>query len=128
MLFLVVDAGLRACGSGIFFLLARAGVDSHASSLLACIAYVWGTNELTPGTIAGHLVAVKFFHRQECKVELFLRHPWIVDTLKGVIRCHAEAGTKSRVRRLIAWSVLLAGRSLCYHPFGIRGACALAGI
>ena len=61
------------------FLLAGAGADSYVRLLLAYIAYVWGTNGLAAGTIAGHLAAVKFFHRQERGLELFLRHPWIVD-------------------------------------------------
>ena len=53
------------------FLLAGADVDSHVSSLLACTAYAWSTNELTAGTIVGHLAAVKFFHRQARGLELF---------------------------------------------------------
>ena len=57
------------------FILAGAGGDSHVRSLLAFIAYAWGTNGLTAGTIAGHLAAVKFFHRQKRGLELFLRHP-----------------------------------------------------
>ena len=93
------------------FLLARAGVDSYVSSLLAYIAYGWGTNELTEGTIAGHLTAVKFLYRQERGLELFLRHRSIVDALKGVTHSHAKVGTKSRTRRPVAWSVLLAGES-----------------
>ena len=69
--------------------------------LLAYIAYAWGTNGLTAGTIAGLLAAVKFFH-QERGLELFLRHPWIVDALRGVTCSHAEVGTKSNIRRPIA--------------------------
>lgn len=46
-------------------------------------------------------------------IELALRHPWIVDALKGVARSHADAGTVTRVRRPIAWSVLLLGESIC---------------
>ena len=76
------------------FLLAGAGGDSYLRLLLAYITYAWGTNGLTVGTIAGHLAAVKFLHRQERRLELFLCHPWIVDALKGVTRFHAEAGTK----------------------------------
>ena len=57
------------------FLLAGAGGESHVRSLLAYIAYAWGANVLTAGTIAGHLAAVKFFHRQERGLEIFLRHP-----------------------------------------------------
>ena len=64
-------------------LLAGEGGDSHVHSLLAYIAYAWGNNRLTAGPIADPSVAVKFFHRQECEHELFLRHPWIVDALKG---------------------------------------------
>ena len=56
------------------FLLTGAGGDSYVHLLLAYIAYAWGTNGLTAGTIAGHLVAVKFFRRQERGLELFLRH------------------------------------------------------
>ena len=59
----------------------------------------WGTNGLMAGTIAGHLAAVKFFPRQERGLELFLRHPWVVDVLKRVPRSRAEVGTKSRIRR-----------------------------
>ena len=54
------------------------------------------------GTIAGHLAALKFFHRQEGGLELFLCHPWVVDALKRVTRSRAEAGTKSRIRRPVA--------------------------
>ena len=54
------------------------------------------------GTIAGHLAAVKFFHRQKRGLELLLRHPWVVDALKRVTRCRAEAGTKSRIRTPVA--------------------------
>ena len=102
------------------FLLAGAGGDSHVGSLLAYIAYVWGTNGLTAGTIADHLTALKFFHRQERGLELFLRNPCVVDALKGVTCSHLEAGIKSRIRRPIAWSVLLAGESLCdqWEPGG----------
>ena len=39
-----VSAGLRV------FVLAGAGGNYHVSSLLAYIAYVWGTNGLTAGT------------------------------------------------------------------------------
>ena len=81
------------------FLLAGVGVDSHASSLLAYIAYAWGANGLTVGTIAGHLAAGKFFYRHERGFKLFLRPPWILDALKGASRSHAEAETKSRTRR-----------------------------
>ena len=102
------------------YLLAGAGGDSDVRSLLAYIAYAWGTDGLTAGTIAGHLAAVKLFHRQERGLELFLRHPWIVDALKGVTRSHAEAGTKSCIRRPIAWSVLLTGDSWC-HQWGPGG-------
>ena len=56
------------------FLLAATGGDSHVRSLLAYIAYAWGTNGLTAGTIAGRLA-------QERGLELFLRHPWIVEAL-----------------------------------------------
>ena len=84
------------------FLLAGTGGDSNEPSLLAYIAYGWDTNGLMAGTIADHLVAVKFFHRQEPRLELFLRHPWIVDVLKRVPRSRAEAGTKSRIRRPVA--------------------------
>ena len=97
------------------FLLAEAGEDFHVRSLLAYIAYAWGTNELTADTISGHLAAVKVFHRQERGLELFLRHPWIVDVLKGVTHSHVEAGTKSRIRRPVAWSVLLADDSWCHQ-------------
>ena len=61
------------------FLLAGAGGDSQVHSLLAFIAYAWGTNGQTTGNLAGHLVMVRFFPRQERGLELFLRHPWIVD-------------------------------------------------
>ena len=81
------------------FLLAGAGVDSHASSLLAYIACAWGANGLTVGTIAGHLARGKFFYRHERGFELFVRPPWIVDALKGATRSHAGAETKSRTRR-----------------------------
>ena len=54
------------------------------------------------GTIAGHLAAVKFFHRQERGLDLLLRHPWVVDALKRVTRSRAEAGTKSRIRTPVA--------------------------
>ena len=45
------------------FLLAGEGVDPPASLLLAYIAYAWVTNGLAAGTLAGHLVTVKFFDR-----------------------------------------------------------------
>ena len=57
------------------FLLAGAGGDSHVRSLLVYIAYAWGTDGLTAGTLAGRLAAVKFFHG----LELFFRHTWIID-------------------------------------------------
>ena len=97
------------------FLLAGAGVYFYVRSLLAYIAYAWDTNGLTAGAIVGHLAAVKLFHCQEYGLELFLHHPWIVNALKGVSRSHTEVWTKSRIRRLIAWSVLLAGESLCHQ-------------
>ena len=97
------------------FLLDGAGVDSHVSSLLAYTAYAWSTNGLTAGTIAGRLVAVIEFHRQDRGIQLFLRHPWIVDALNRVTRPHAEAETKSCTRRPVAWSVLLAYESLCHQ-------------
>ena len=53
----------------------RAGGDLDVRSLLAYIAFARGTNGLTVGTIAGHLTAVKVFHRQERGLELFLRLP-----------------------------------------------------
>ena len=106
------------------FHLAGADGDFHLRSLLAYIAYAWGTNGLTAGTIAGHLAAVKYFYRQELGIELFLCHPWIVDALKGVTCSHIEAGTKSRIPRPVAWSVLLAGKSWC-HQWGPRGAGAV---
>ena len=84
------------------FLLTGTGGDSHEPSLLAYIAYGWGTNGLMAGTIAGHLAAVKFFHRLERGLGLFLRHPWIADALKRVTRFRAEAGTKSRIRRPVS--------------------------
>ena len=102
------------------FLLAGAGGDSHVRLLLVCIAYAWGTNGLTVDTIADHLAAVKFFHRQERGLELFLRHPCLVDALKGATRSYAKAGTKSCIRRPVTWSVLLAGESLC-HQWGPGG-------
>ena len=80
---------------------------------LAGVYYVrLATNGLTADTIAGHLVAVKLFRRQEHRLELFFRHPWIVDALKGVIRSNAEFETKSRILRPLAWSVLRASESL----------------
>ena len=81
------------------FLLAGTGGDSNEPSLLVNIAYGWVTNGLMAGTIGDHLVAVKFFPRQERGLELFLRHPWIVDVLKRVPRSRAEVGTNSRIRR-----------------------------
>ena len=68
----------RASVGALVSLLAGAGVDSHVSSLVAYIAYAWDTNGLTEGPTAGDL-AVKFFHRQERGLELFLCHPWRVD-------------------------------------------------
>ena len=68
-----------------FFLLAGVGGDFHLRSLLVNIAYAWGTNGLTAGTISGHLATVKFFHCQERRLELFLRHPWIVDELRSLV-------------------------------------------
>ena len=88
------------------------------------MAYAWGTDGLTAGTIAGHLAAVKLFHRQERGFELFLPHPWIVDALKEVTCSHTKAGTKSRIPRPVAWSVLLTGESWC-HQWGPRGAGAV---
>ena len=84
----------------------------HVSSLLAYIAYAWGSNGLAIGTIPGHLAAVKCFYRQERGLELFIRHTWMVDALMGATCSHTEAGNKSRTRRPVAWSVLLAGGSL----------------
>ena len=56
------------------FLLAGAGRDFDVHLLLAYNAYAWGTNGLTAGTMAGYLAAVRFFHRQERGLELFIRH------------------------------------------------------
>ena len=118
-LFPVLEAVSRECGAADF-LLAGAGVDSHVSLLLAYIVYAWGTNGLMAGTIAGHLTAVKFLYHQERGLELFLRHPWVVDALKGVTHSHAKAGTKSRTRRPVAWSVCFAGESQS-HQWGPGG-------
>ena len=115
----MLEAVLRKCRSASS-LLAGAGGDSHARSLLTYIAYAWGTNWLTAGTIAGHLAAVKFFHHQERGLELFLRHPWIVYALKGATRSRADVRTKPRIRRPVVWIVLLAGESLC-HQWGPGG-------
>ena len=83
-------------------LLAGKGEDIDVSLLLAYIAYAWGTSGLVAGAIAGHLAAVKYFHRQERGLKLFLRLPRIVDALNGVPRSRTVAGTKSRIRRPVA--------------------------
>ena len=85
------------------------------SSSLAYIAYVWGTNGLTAGTLADHLAGVKFFHRQELRLEMLLRHPWIVDASKAVPGSPAETWTKSYICRPGAWSVLLLCETLCHQ-------------
>ena len=93
-----------------FFPLTGARGESHARSLLTYIAYGSIINGLMAGTIAGHLVAVKFFHHQERGLELFSRHPWMADALKGVPRFHAEAGTQWRLavcRQLVVSDFLL---------------------
>lgn len=84
------------------FLLVEEGVDSHVFSLLAYAAYSWRKQSLKAGTIAGHLAVAAFFHRHERGLGLFVRHPWIVEALKGVARSHAEAETVSRMLRPIA--------------------------
>ena len=93
-----------------FFTLTGARGESHARSLLTYIAYASIINGLMAGTIAGHLAAVKFFHRQERELELFSRHPGIADALKGVPRFHAEVGTQWRLavcRQLVVSDFLL---------------------
>ena len=119
----MLEVVLRECGSANFYL-GWGRWEFHVRSLLAYIAYTWGTNGLTAGTIAGYLAAIKFFRRQERGLELFSRHPWIVDALKEVPRSHTEAGTKSRIRRIVAWSVPLAGESCVIS--GDPGACIVA--
>ena len=104
------------------FLLAGAGVDSHVISLLAYIAFAWGSNGLMICTIAEHLATVKIYRGLDHGLDLFLRHPWIgVEALKGVTRSHTETGTKSRARRTLAWSILLVEESW-YHQWelGVR--------
>ena len=80
------------------------------NSLLAYIAFAWGSNRMTAGTIDDHFAAVRFFHNQAHGRELFLRQPWVVvDALKGVPRSRAEIKTKSRARRPVAWIVAPCG-------------------
>ena len=61
----------------------------------------------------------KFFHRLERGLELFLRHPWIVDGLKEVTRSRAEARTKSRTRRPVAWSLWVQHYAVSGDPGGV---------
>ena len=61
----------------------------------------------------------KFFPRLECGLELFLRHPWIVDALKEVTRSRAEARTKARTRRPVAWSFWANHYAVSGDPRGV---------
>ena len=89
------------------------------------MAYAWSTKAPTSATIAGHLAAVKLFHHYEREFELFLRHLWIVDALQGVDHAHVEAGTKSRIRRLVAWIISLPGEYcvITGDPGGVCRGC-----
>ena len=71
---------------------------------------------------------MKFFHRQERGLELFLRHPWIEDALKGATRSHAEAGTKVACTWTCSVERAPCGCESWCHQWGwARGAGAVAG-
>lgn len=58
-------------------------------------------------------VSAKCFNRVVYGLELGIRHPWIMEALKGFARSHAEAGTPTRVRRPLAWGVILQAQLIC---------------
>lgn len=71
-------------------------------------------------TIAGHLSAIKYYHRLVGGIELDTQHPLIRNALKGVTRGHAEVGTQQRLRLPVSWAVLQAGAGLV-PTWGVGG-------
>ena len=86
--------------------------DVRARELTEYIAYACLSKSLQAATIESHLSAIKHFHRVTKGIELETVHPVVVHALKGVARCHAEAGTQSRLRRPLSWPMLRAGEKL----------------
>ena len=80
--------------------------------LLEYVSYAFSVLGLQQATIASHLSAVKFFHRLTSAMELEIRHPLIVNALKGAGRVHAGFGAKQRVRRPVSLGVLRQGSGL----------------
>lgn len=87
-------------------------VDSGVVQLVDYVAYAFSVLGLRQSTIAGHLSAVKFFHRVAGVTELDTQHPLVRCALRGVARGHADVGTQQRLRRPLAWATLQKGASL----------------
>ena len=77
-------------------------VDELAEYMTFCCA-VRGNRE---STVAGKLVAVKFFHEQWMGKSLPLNHFRIKAVREGIKRAHVEEGTQQRVRRPLSWEML----------------------
>lgn len=83
--------------------------DDMSSQLVEYIAYTFAVSGLQQATIAGHLSAVKFFHRLSGAAELDTQHPLVRCALRGAARGHADVGTQQRLRRPVSWGILKKG-------------------
>ena len=91
-----------------------------SAQLVEYIAYAFSVSGLQQSTIAGHLSAVKFFHRLSGAAELDTQHPLVRCALRGAARGHADAGVQQRVRRPVSWKLLQKGA--CLIPrWGVGG-------
>lgn len=90
------------------------------AELLEYVTYVYSVLGLQHTTIAGHLSAVKFFHRLAGAAELDTRHPLVREALRGIARGHAEEGTQQRLRRPLPLGVLKRGVDLV-PQWGVGG-------
>ncbi|CAB1107236.1 unnamed protein product [Ectocarpus sp. CCAP 1310/34] len=102
------------------FMMPSSPSPDSVSQLLEYVAYAFTVLGLRQTTIAGHLSAVKFFHRLAYAMEVDTCHSLIKQALKGVARGHAGVGAQQRVRRPVSWSMLKEGGRLV-PQWGTRG-------
>ena len=95
--------------------------DDMSLEIVEYIAYAFSVSGLQKSTIAGHLSAVKFFHRLSGAAELDTQHPLVRCALRGAARGHADAGAQQqRLRRPVSWKMLRKGLSLI-PQWGVGG-------
>ena len=98
-------------------------MDEPAKYMAYCCA-VRGNRE---STVAGKMVAVKFFHEQWMGKSLSLNHFLMKAVREAIKRAHVEEGTQQRMRRPLSWETLKYMKEAA-KEWGVGGRVAWIGL